>query len=204
MTISSSIALFIAMLLSAAIPGPSVLAVVSRSMASGKVNGLLVVAGVLVADYIFIFLALSGLSAIADVLGEFASFIKFVGISYLFWLAFVTWNSNPIPTDKASNSDKQRHSSFFAGLLMTLANPKAILFYMGFFPAFINIESIGIFDMFLIILISTVSVGSILSFYAVLSAHAGNLYESSFSQRFLNKLSGGAFATCGVVLATKT
>ena len=53
MIISSGIALFIAMALFAAIPGPSVLAVVSRSISYGLMQGLLVVVGVFFADYIF-------------------------------------------------------------------------------------------------------------------------------------------------------
>ena len=83
MSITSGISLFLAMLLSAAIPGPSVLAVVSRSLTYGWKQGLLVVLGVLLADYIFIFLALSGLSAVASMMGEFATLIKYVGITYL-------------------------------------------------------------------------------------------------------------------------
>ncbi len=170
MSITSGIALFLAMLLSAAIPGPSVLAVVSRSLTYDWKQGLLVVLGVLLADYIFIFLALSGLSAVASVMGEFAIVIKYVGITYLFWLAYITWTSNASVSSTRSPDKATKASSVVVGVLMTLSNPKAILFYMGFFPAFIDLQSVTVSDVVMIIAISTVSVGGMLSIYACMAS----------------------------------
>ncbi|WP_318400886.1 LysE family translocator [Photobacterium leiognathi] len=204
MSITSGIALFLAMLLSAAIPGPSVLAVVSRSLTYDWKQGLLVVLGVLLADYIFIFLALSGLSAVASVMGEFAIVIKYVGITYLFWLAYITWTSNASVSSTRSPDKATKASSVVVGVLMTLSNPKAILFYMGFFPAFIDLQSVTVSDVVMIIAISTVSVGGMLSIYACMASRASFVFEGKNAKKLLNKLSGGFLATCGVLLATKT
>ncbi|CAH1601989.1 LysE family translocator [Vibrio jasicida] len=204
MSITSGIALFLAMLLSAAIPGPSVLAVVSRSLTYDWKQGLLVVLGVLLADYIFIFLALSGLSAVASVMGEFAIVIKYVGITYLFWLAYITWTSNASVSSTRSPDKATKASSVVVGVLMTLSNPKAILFYMGFFPAFIDLQSVTVSDVVMIIAISTISVGGMLSIYACMASRASFVFEGKNAKKLLNKLSGGFLATCGVLLATKT
>lgn len=91
MTLISGVALFFAMSVSALIPGPSVMAVVSRSMVSGVRNGLMVVLGVLIADFIFICFALSGLLAVTSLLGAFAVYIKYAGAAYLIGLAYLTW-----------------------------------------------------------------------------------------------------------------
>ncbi|MGF1694480.1 LysE family translocator [Vibrio kyushuensis] len=205
MSISSSIALFIAMLLSAVIPGPSVLAVVSRTLSSGALQGLLVVAGVLIADYIFICLAITGLATVASQMGEFASVIKYVGIVYLFWLAYSTWHSKSTGSQDSTPINKNKsQSSLMAGLLMTLANPKAVLFYMGFFPAFVNLGSISTQDVLLIMFISTLSVGGVLSIYVFSASKARYLFASPKSKRLLNKISGGALATCGIALASRS
>ncbi|WP_318480249.1 LysE family translocator [Photobacterium leiognathi] len=204
MSITSGIALFLAMLLSAAIPGSSVLAVVSRSLTYDWKQGLLVVLGVLLADYIFIFLALSGLSAVASVMGEFAIVIKYVGITYLFWLAYITWTSNASVSSTRSPDKATKASSVVVGVLMTLSNPKAILFYMGFFPAFIDLQSVTVSDVVMIIAISTVSVGGMLSIYACMASRVSFVFEGKNAKKLLNKLSGGFLATCGVLLATKT
>ncbi len=204
MSITSGIALFVAMLLSAAIPGPSVLAVLSRSLSYGWKQGLLVVLGVLIADYIFIFLALSGLSALASAMGEFATVIKYVGVAYLFWLAYTTWTSDVSESSSTSSEQGTKASSVIIGLLMTVSNPKAILFYMGFFPAFIDLKTFTTTDVMMILVISTVAVGGVLSLYACTASKARFVFQGRSAKTLLNRLSGGFLATCGVLLATKT
>ncbi|MBE8566224.1 LysE family translocator [Vibrio splendidus] len=204
MSITSGIALFVAMLLSAAIPGPSVLAVLSRSLSYGWKQGLLVVLGVLIADYIFIFLALSGLSALASAMGEFATVIKYVGVAYLFWLAYTTWTSDVSESSSTSSEQGTKASSVTIGLLMTVSNPKAILFYMGFFPAFIDLKTFTTTDVMMILVISTVAVGGILSLYACTASKARFVFQGRSAKTLLNRLSGGFLATCGALLATKT
>ncbi|MFA0241063.1 MULTISPECIES: LysE family translocator [Vibrio] len=204
MSITSGIALFVAMLLSAAIPGPSVLAVLSRSLSLGWKQGLLVVLGVLIADYIFIFLALSGLSALASAMGEFATVIKYVGVAYLFWLAYTTWTSDVSESSSTSSEQGMKASSVIIGLLMTVSNPKAILFYMGFFPAFIDLKTFTTTDVMMILVISTVAVGGVLSLYACTASKARFVFQGRSAKMLLNRLSGGFLATCGALLATKT
>ncbi|MCF7494834.1 LysE family translocator [Vibrio sp. L5-1] len=204
MSITSGIALFVAMLLSAAIPGPSVLAVLSRSLSYGWKQGLLVVLGVLIADYIFIFLALSGLSALASAMGEFATVIKYVGVTYLFWLAYTTWTSDVSESSNTSSEQGSKASSVIIGLLMTVSNPKAILFYMGFFPAFIDLKTFTTTDVMMILVISTVAVGGVLSLYACTASKARVVFQGRSAKALLNRLSGGFLATCGALLATKT
>ncbi|WP_060981978.1 LysE family translocator [Vibrio splendidus] len=204
MSITSGIALFVAMLLSAAIPGPSVLAVLSRSLSFGWKQGLLVVLGVLIADYIFIFLALSGLSALASAMGDFATVIKYVGVTYLFWLAYTTWTSDVSESSSTSSEQGTKASSVIIGLLMTVSNPKAILFYMGFFPAFIDLKTFTTTDVMMILVISTVAVGGVLSLYACSASKARFVFQGRSAKTLLNRLSGGFLATCGALLATKT
>ena len=204
MSITSGIALFVAMLLSAAIPGPSVLAVLSRSLSFGWKQGLLVVLGVLIADYIFILLALSGLSALASAMGDFATVIKYVGVTYLFWLAYTTWTSDVSESSSTSSEQGTKASSVIIGLLMTVSNPKAILFYMGFFPAFIDLKTFTTTDVMMILVISTVAVGGVLSLYACTASKARFVFQGRSAKMLLNRLSGGFLATCGALLATKT
>ena len=204
MSITSGIALFVAMLLSAAIPGPSVLAVLSRSLSFGWKQGLLVVLGVIIADYIFIFLALFGLSALASAMGEFATVIKYVGVAYLFWLAYTTWTSDVSESSSTSSEQGMKASSVIIGLLMTVSNPKAILFYMGFFPAFIDLKTFTTTDVMMILVISTVAVGGVLSLYACTASKARFVFQGRSAKMLLNRLSGGFLATCGALLATKT
>ncbi|PML77358.1 LysE family translocator [Enterovibrio norvegicus] len=203
MTLLSSFALLLALLLSVIIPGPSVMAVVSRSLSFGVKQGLMVVLGVLLADYIFICLALSGLTAVASALGEFSSVLKYAGAAYLLWLAYKSWTSPTVSLENDTPNQAKGASSLAIGLVITLSNPKAILFYMGFFPAFIDVQTLSTSGILTVLILSTVAVGGVLSGYAILGDKATHVFNGEKAKARINKLSGGILATCGVVLAIK-
>ncbi|OEE66102.1 threonine transporter RhtB [Enterovibrio norvegicus FF-33] len=205
MSLFSGFALFLALLLSVIIPGPSVMAVVSRSLSFGMKQGFMVVLGVLVADYIFICLALSGLSAVATAMGEFSVFLKYAGATYLIWLAYKSWTSPTSDSDlTAQKASKAKGTSSFAmGLVTTLSNPKAILFYMGFFPAFIDVQTLSGAGILAVLILSTIAVGGVLSGYAILGDKATRIFNGKKAKARINKVSGGILAACGVALAIK-
>lgn len=203
MTLISAVALFFAMLVSALIPGPSVMAVVSRSIVTGVSHGLVVVLGVLIADFIFICIALSGLMAVSSLLGELAIYIKYVGASYLIWLAYLTWKAKAATDEISGPKNTKLFSNGIAGFFIGISNPKAILFYMGFFPAFIELSSIGIYQVLAIILIEICAVGGVLAAYAYAGSKARYFFQDDKAKSKLNKLSSGILASCGVLLLVK-
>ncbi len=137
-------------------------------------------------------------------MGEFATVIKYVGVTYLFWLAYTTWTSDVSELSSTSSEQGTKASSVIIGLLMTVSNPKAILFYMGFFPAFIDLKTFTTTDVVMILVISTVAVGGVLSLYACTASKARFVFQGRSAKTLLNRLSGGFLATCGALLATKT
>jgi len=203
MTLISAVALFFAMLVSALIPGPSVMAVVSRSIVTGVSHGLVVVLGVLIADFIFICIALSGLLAVSSLLGELAIYIKYVGASYLIWLAYLTWKAKAATDEISGAKNTKLISNGIAGFFIGISNPKAILFYMGFFPAFIELSSMGGYQVLAIILIEVCAVGGVLAAYAYAGSKARYFFQDDKAKSKLNKLSSGILASCGVLLLVK-
>ena len=203
MTLMSAVALFFAMLISAIIPGPSVMAVISRAITSGARHGLMVTLGILLADYIFICLALTGLSTISSIMGGFSVVLKYVAASYLLWLAYRTWRADIALTAEVEPETGSLTATVFVGVAIGLANPKAILFYMGFFPAFVELSSIGLHEVAIILLISTFGVGGVLSAYALAGAKARHLFKGQQARRMMNRLSSTILASCGILLAAK-
>ena len=86
MTFSSIAALLGAMIILALLPSPSVFAVVARSIASGFSHGLMTVIGIVVGDFVFIILAIYGLSALAETMDSLFVLVKYFGSAYLIWL----------------------------------------------------------------------------------------------------------------------
>ncbi|EAQ66697.1 hypothetical protein MED121_12255 [Marinomonas sp. MED121] len=201
MTLLSAIALFFAMLVSALIPGPSVMTVVSRSITSGVKSGLMVTLGVLLADYIFIALALSGLLAVASLLGELSVYLKYIGALYLMVIAYFTWRADVSLDQPEEQKNTGLISNGIMGLLVGISNPKAILFYMGFFPAFVELSSIGFYEALTIMMIASFAIGGVLAMYACAGAKARNFIKGD--KGILNKISSGILASCGALLVLK-
>lgn len=169
MSLIDSIPLLLIMVTLAAIPSASVVLVVTRSATFGIANGIAVSLGILLGDLVFIFLAILGLSVVAETMGGLFLIIKYMGGLYLLWVGFsllTSANKVVISLDKA-NSKGNLASSFVAGFFLTLGDIKAIYFYISLFPAFIDLTTINVFDILTIICITIVSVGGIKIAYAV-------------------------------------
>jgi threonine/homoserine/homoserine lactone efflux protein len=202
--IAGALALISAMLVLAALPSISVLAVTSRALAGGFRHGAAVSAGVVAGDLLFILIALFGVSLLLTAADGWASWLKFLAAAYLLWMAYGLWRSaatshtattssadSSIPTTAANFSGTLR-GSFVSGLLLTLGDQKAVLFYLGFFPAFVDIAAITHWDVLLIMVITIISVGGVKLVYAALVARAGQLLAGdsrfAFWSAWLNRL----------------
>jgi threonine/homoserine/homoserine lactone efflux protein len=196
MTTTSMVSLFVALVILAVIPGPGVFTVVARSMASGFFHGLVTVFGIVFGDYIFIILSVYGLSALASTMGGIFTFIKYAGAAYLLLTKYSSVEVKPI-------IELSFFSNFIAGLATTLSNPKAILFYVSFFPAFINVQSVTVIEIGQLLLVATMAVGSVMAAYAYTASKASLLFKSSRAAKTLNVAAGSIMAGSGVLLATK-
>lgn len=190
MTLTDITALFVAMLILAAMPGLSVLAVTARAVTHGFWHGAATTPGIVVADVIFILLAIFGLALLAEQLGDRFFLIKYPAAAYLIWLRSMMWRSRNRPADGDPPANRSLVSSFLAGLLQTPGDHKAILFYLGFLPAFVDLTSISSLEVFQIIVITIIAVGGVKLGYAFAAARAGARL-GPHTGSFLNMLAAG-------------
>jgi len=203
MTIWSSLALIGAMFLLAVSPGPGVFATISRAIASGFVNASLLVVGIVVGDIIFLLLAIYGLNLVAHVLGDFFILVKYIGGTYLIYLGYKIWRSKVSPHEIVGNNELSWKTNFFSGLLITLANPKVIIFYLGFLPAFMNLEILTTTDIVVAVIIVSITLASVLLSYAYMATRTRKLLKSQSAMDKLNKTSGGVMIVAGSLLILK-
>lgn len=159
MTFSSMIALFGAMLVLAAIPSSSVLLVISRSAAEGFIHGVVTALGIVAGDIVFILIAILGLSLLADSMGDMFVLVKYLGAAYLFWMGISLLLTKSQTMKFDGSAEASLAASFMSGLLFTLTDQKAILFYLGFFPAFVDLLSLTLIDIGVIVSITLIAVG---------------------------------------------
>ena len=203
MSIDSLFALFGTMLILAIVPGPAVFAIIARSFSSGKLQAFYMTTGIVLGDYIFIVLALFGLSALAEIMGTAFFIIKYLSAAYLIWLGIKLLRTKTDSIDIEASKNSSLTSNFLTGLFITLGNPKAILFYVGFFPAFVNVSEVTVSDTGLIMLAATVAFGSVNMCYSLLAVKAKNTFKSPNAATIINKTAGTIMVSTGVLVAVK-
>jgi len=202
MTFSSILALFSAMIVLASIPSVSVLAVSTRAATSGFIHDVFTTIGIVLGDIIFIIIAIWGLSFLAETMGNLFVLIKYLGGAYLMLLGIGLCRSKSQDVETEAVTESSLLSSFLTGLLITLAAQKAILFYFGFFPAFLDISKISYFDTGIIIASAIVAVGGVKLGYAFMADRARLLINSKIRNR-INIAAGCVMIAVGVFLVTK-
>lgn len=204
MSIIGALTLFLVMLPLAAMPSTSVVLVVSRSVSSGRVSGIFSALGIVTGDLVFVAIALIGMSILTEWLGVFFSLIKYCGGTYLIWLGFCLLKANSSPTVRhATNRASSFATDFLAGLLLTLGDVKAILFYASLFPTLIDMEGLGLWDISLITAITIVTVGGVKLGYAIFASKIVERLRGRVASEAPRKFGGALMIGCGSVLIAK-
>ena len=203
MTFGTMAALFGVMFVGALIPGVSVLAVSARSATFGFIHGFFTTLGIVLGDIIFILFAIFGLSVLADTMGSLFVLVKYLGGAYLIWLGIALWRSESKAVQAAGVIDSSLLSSFLTGLFITLGDQKAILFYLGFFPAFLDLSTISYFDTGIIIVIAIVAVGGVKLGYVYMADRAGLFFKSTGAVKRINITAGTILIGVGLFLLVR-
>ena len=205
MTIYSAVGFFVAVLILAASPGPGVFATVARALASGFRPALGLICGIVLGDIIFLLFAAFGLSMVARVLGNLFFIVKICGGAYLIWLGIKIWLKDPEPLSDASDSNnRSRWGNFVSGLVITLSNPKVILFYCGFLPTFLDLSTLTVVDLAIVVGIITMVLVGVLGTYAYLASRARKIFTRKRSVRRLNRAAGSVMVAAGVTIAVRS
>ena len=117
------------------LPGPGNLALISSASKGGLSGGLASVLGLLVGDQLLLWLTVAGVAAVLQTLPMLFMALQWLGAAYLMWLGFkmITAKAGQGPGIQITPGHYFRET-----MLITLLNPKAIMFYLAFFPQFID------------------------------------------------------------------
>ena len=190
---------FVALVVAAAVPGPGVYVVVARSLSGGLPAGCATSAGVVLGDYVFIVLSVLGLAALAQAIGAWYALLQAGGGLYLIYLgvlqALVTgavMAPRPVTAGRLAGD-------LAAGFLTTLANPKALLFYVSLLPAVLDLSEVAGTDIVWLLAVATLAIGGVMVAYAV-AVQGAWLGRTTRVSRAVNLCAGAALVGTGVVL----
>jgi len=190
--------------LAVAAPGPGVAAVIARGLAHGLKGTHAFIAGFMVGDLAWFAIAATGLAALAKTAATLFVAIKWAGVAYLLYLAWKLWSA-PAERVKVDEVDDRQHGwrAFIASLLLTMANPKTILFFVALLPTVVDLASMNLVRFVEISAAMCVVLPAVLGAYAFLAARARELFTTPTAVRRLNRSSGVAMAGAAVAVATR-
>ncbi len=186
-----------------ATPGPGIAAVIARSLTHGFKGAPAFVAGFLVGDLVWFAIAATGLAALARAAETVFVAIKWAGVVYLLYLAFKLWTA-PAARVAVTGDDRQHGwRAFVASLMLTLANPKAILFFVALLPTVVDLTTMNALTFIEVSLAIVVILPLVLFSYVFLAARAREMFTTPRAVRRLNRSSGVAMAGAAMVVATR-
>jgi leucine efflux protein len=118
-----------------AIPGPGNLALITSTGKGGIRGGLAATLGVIAGDQVLLWAAVAGVATLLETYPAAFHAVQWLGAAYLAWLGLRMLLAKP---GDAPVLQIQPHQYFRQAGLITLMNPKAIVFYMAFFPLFVD------------------------------------------------------------------
>ena len=124
-----------AIVLFLAIPGPGNLALITSTGKGGIRGGMAATFGVIAGDQVLMWAAVAGVAALLAAYPAAFAFVQWAGAAYLAWLGFKMLTAKPGDAPILNIRPSQFLQQAFT---ITLLNPKAIVFYMAFFPLFVD------------------------------------------------------------------
>lgn len=189
-----------AIILFLAIPGPGNLALITSTSKGGIKGGLAATFGIIAGDQVLMWLAVAGVAALLAAYPAAFHAVQWVGAAYLAWLGLQMVMAKP--GAKPILNIQPRHYFRQAGLI-TLLNPKAIVFYMAFFPLFVDPTHHQGMLTFAVMAATIAVLTFAYGLVAVLLTHhlAERLRANPMITRVLEKLAGVFLIGFGVKLA---
>jgi len=126
------------------LPGPDNLFVISQSILHGSRTGIATALGMAAGNFVHTLAVAIGLSALIMATPALFSLIRALGVSYLLYLAWQSWHHPMQISSPHESPDTPQLSTlqlFKRGALMNILNPKVALFFLAFFPQFIDMSS---------------------------------------------------------------
>ena len=180
------------------IPGPTILTVISYSMAHGRRANVPLVAAVALGDSTALVFSLLGLGALLSASAFWFTVVKFVGGLYLIFLGVKLLRAGILPARLSAPAAPGSRWRLFANTyLVTALNPKGIVFFVAFLPQFIN-QAGDVSRQMTLLALTFVAMATLnATLYAVFASSARRFLASPRAQRGFNIAGGSLLSAAG-------
>jgi threonine/homoserine/homoserine lactone efflux protein len=191
------------LLVAAGSPGPSIAALVARVISKGFRDVLPFLAAMWIGEAIWLALAVFGLAVVAQTFHFAFVVVKWVGVLYLVWLAWKMWTA-PVSSHAADMpNEDSAWKLFFAGMAVTLGNPKIMMFYLALLPAIIDLAAVTFIGWLELTLAMVIVLVTIDAAWVLAAAQARRLLKSPRAMRLANRISATTMAGAAAAIAAR-
>ena len=203
MSFAALLAYASALFIAAAIPGPGMTAIVARALGSGFRETFFMGLGLVLGDLIYLTAVIFGLAFVAQTFAGTFLIIKFIGVLYLGYIAYKLWTAGILPAEVTATRTANPGMAFLSGLLVTLGNPKTMLFYVALVPTLIDIRRIGVPDYALLVTTTFAVLLAVLIPYILLASRARLLLKKPRMLKILNRSAASILAGTAAFIAAR-
>ena len=185
-----------------AVPGPTVMLVVSYALGRGRQSGWATVPGVTLGDFTAMTISLLGAGAVLAASATLFTTLKLVGAGYLIWLGIQLWRADVSSGDLAATAVVLGPRRMFANAYaVTALNPKSIVFFIAFVPQFVATDR-PLLPQFVILEVTFLALAAInVALWAVLAGEMRARFREPATLRLVNRIGGGFLIGAGLLTA---
>lgn len=185
-----------------AIPGPTVMLVVSYALGQGRATGWATVPGVALGDFVAMTVSLAGAGAVLAASADLFTVLKLCGAAYLVWLGIKLWRAEPVPPDTEPAGKRAGSRAMFANAFaVTALNPKSIVFFVAFVPQFIDPAKPALTQFIVLEGTFLALAAANAALWAVLAGEMRQRFRHPGTLRLLNRTGAGFLVGAGVLTA---
>jgi threonine/homoserine/homoserine lactone efflux protein len=183
-----------------AIPGPTVLLVISYALGHGRRSALGTVVGVALGDFTAMTASMVGLGALLSASADVFTVLKWIGAAYLIYLGIKLWRA-PVAEPGAEIAESETRSGriFLHAYAVTALNPKSLVFFVAFLPQFLDaarpvLSQMAIFEATFLVM---ATLNALL--YGLMAAAARRTIRKPAVQRAVNRTGGTLLIGAGLL-----
>ena len=129
--------------------------------------------------------------------------IKYLGALYLSYIAWKLWTAGLLRQDIEATRGATGGMAFLSGLLVTLGNPKTMLFYVALVPTLVPLQEVGLPDYAVLVATTFVVLIAVLLPYILLASKARELLKKPRTLQVLNRSAAGILAGTAAYIAAR-
>ncbi|MEM8915707.1 MAG: LysE family translocator [Pseudomonadota bacterium] len=188
-----------------AVPGPTIMLVITHALTKGRRSGFYTVPGVILGDTAALILSLAGLGAILAYSASLFTVVKLIGAGYLIYLGIQLWRAKvdggPALTESNGAGSKDGWALGAHAFAVTTLNPKGIVFFIAFLPQFVDQDGPILLQLTILGGTFVVLGGLNAAIYAYLAGSFSKFLGSTYWRRIINRGGGGFLIGAGVMMA---